>query len=226
MAKTGSSGRTGPAKVLIVDDHPVVREGLRAQLATEPDLQVCGEADDVAEALSLVDSTRPDVAIVDISLKTGNGIDLIHRLKSRKVSVAVVVWSMFPEKLYAERALRAGALGYINKGRPTGEILKAIRSVIDGKVYLSDDVSAQLLVRFVRPNAAAPQRSPMETLSDRELEAFALMGRGLNTRQVAARMHVSPKTVETYRSRIKEKLGLNDLTELIQQAARWVLENG
>lgn len=226
MAKRNCHEKPGPARVLIVDDHPIVREGLRVQFGTQPDLEVCGEADDVAGALALIDTARPDVAIVDISLKTGNGIDLIHRIQARKAPVAVVVWSMYPESLYAQRALRAGALAYVSKSRPTKEILSAVRSALEGRVYLSDEVSAQLLARLVGRNTAAGERTPMETLSDRELEAFEHMGRGLTTQQIATRMHLSPKTVETYRSRIKEKLDLSNVTELVQHAARWVMENG
>lgn len=226
MAKRNSNGGRKTAKVLIVDDHPVVREGLRLHFTAQPDLKVCGEAEDVAEALALVDSTKPDVAIVDISLKTGNGIDLIHRLKARNSPVAIVVWSMFPENVYAQRALRAGAMAYVNKCRPTQDILRAVRNVLQGKVYLSEDVSAQLLARLVGRNHGPTDGSPMESLSDRELEVFELMGRGLTTQQLATRMHLSPKTIETYRARIKDKLKLSSMTELIQQAARWVMEIG
>jgi DNA-binding NarL/FixJ family response regulator len=209
--------------VLIVDDHPVVREGLAMQLATQPDLQLCGEAEDVPGALALLESVRPDVAIIDISLKNGNGIDLIRRIRDRNDSVRILVWSMYPENLYAERALRAGAQGYLHKGRATRQLLDAIRAVLAGKVYVSGELTNELLQRVV--GARAAERSPMERLSDRELEAFELMGHGLTTELIAAKMHVSPKTVETYRARIKEKLGLSNVTELIQQAAQWVVQS-
>jgi DNA-binding NarL/FixJ family response regulator len=222
MVKKSCELSPAVVKVLIVDDHPVVREGLAMQLATQPDLEVCGEAEDVAGALALLGAAQPDVAIVDISLKAGNGLDLIRRIKERQEAVRILVWSMYPESLYAERALRAGAHGYLHKGRATRHILEAIRSVLAGKVYVSGELADELLHRVVGGKPA--DRSPMERLSDRELEAFELMGHGLTTEAVAAKMHVSPKTVETYRARIKEKLGLSNIIELVQRAAQWVLE--
>jgi DNA-binding NarL/FixJ family response regulator len=210
-------------KILIVDDHPIVREGLAMQIATQPDLEVCGEAEDVPGALALVASTRPDVAIVDISLKNGNGIDLIRRIKAGHAGAAILVWSMYPEKLYAERALRAGAQGYLHKGHATRQLLEAIRSVLAGKIYVSGELAEELLRRVV--GGKRDDRPPIDRLSDRELEAFELMGHGLTTEQIAAKMHVSPKTVETYRARIKEKLALCNVNELVQRATQWVLES-
>lgn len=212
----------GKVKVLIVDDHPVVREGLTAQLSTQDDLAVCGEAADVADALTLFDREHPDIIVVDISLSSGNGIDLIKRLKARDGAARVVVWSMFPESLYAERALRAGALGYVNKGKATREIIQAIRSVLQGQVYLSETTSNRMLSRLVGGKQTNPPS--IEDLSDREMETFEFLGQGLTTEQIAERMHVSPKTVETYRARIKEKLGLRTTPELIQRAVQWFLE--
>ena len=213
-----------PARVLIVDDHPVVREGLAAKLAGQPDLEVCGEAEDVAGALALSESARPDVYVVDVSLKGGDGIDLIKRLKARDGSARVVVWSMHQESLYAERALRAGALAYVHKGQATREILQAIRSALAGRVYLGEDASARLLGRLVGAGGRSAEGPPVESLSDRELEAFRLIGQGLTTEQVAEAMHVSPKTVETYRARIKDKLGVGNVNELIRLAVQWALE--
>ncbi|QJW94987.1 response regulator transcription factor [Frigoriglobus tundricola] len=224
MAKTNSKAPAPRTRVLVVDDHPVVRDGLAALLGTEPDLEVCGEAEDVPGALALLKAARPDVAIIDVSLKNGNGIDLVKRIRAHEHAVRVLVWSMYPEELYAERALRAGAQGYVHKGRSTKEILEALRAVLAGKVYLSGDQADRLLRRLVGGGAGA-ERAPVECLSDRELEAFGLMGQGRTTEQIAAAMHVSPKTVETYRARIKEKLGLDNITELIQRATRWVVEN-
>jgi DNA-binding NarL/FixJ family response regulator len=216
------SGR--PSRVLIVDDHPIVRDGLKAQLATESDLQLCGEAEDTAGALALVQSAQPDLAVVDVTLRNGSGIELVKRIRAHDDAMGIVVWSMYPEEMYAERALRAGAQGYVHKGRSTREILDALRAVRDGRVYLSGDQADRLLSRLVGKGKGA-ERTPVETLSDRELEAFELMGRGRTTEEIAAAMRVSPKTVETYRARIKEKLYLDSLPELVHQATRWVLEN-
>jgi DNA-binding NarL/FixJ family response regulator len=210
-------------RILIVDDHPVVREGLAMQIATQPDLEVCGEAEDVPSALALLASVRPDLAIVDVSLKKGNGIDLIHRIRDRYPDVRILVWSMYPENLYAERALRAGAQGYLHKGRATRQLLEAIRAVLAGNVYVSAELAGDLLHRVV--GGKTLERAPMEMLSNRELEAFELIGQGQTTEKIAALMNVSPKTVETYRARIKEKLGLRNVTELVHRAAQWFLES-
>jgi DNA-binding NarL/FixJ family response regulator len=225
MISNATGGQRRGARILIVDDHPVVRDGLAAQITTQRDLEVCGEAEDMASALAVFDRTRPDLAIIDISLKSGNGIDLIKRFRERDESVRIVVWSMYPERLYAERALRAGAMGYVNKGSETREILQAIRTVLAGRIYLGEEVSTRLLGRVVGGGSRPIESCPIESLSDRELEVFKLMGEGLTTEKIAETMHVSPKTVETYRARVKEKLGLSNITELIQQAVRWVLDN-
>jgi len=222
MTRKTQETTRGVVRILIVDDHPVVREGLAMHLASQPDLEVCGEAEDVPGALALLASVRPDMAIIDISLKNGNGLDLIRRIKDRHDAVRILVWSMYPENLYAERALRAGAHGYLNKGHVTHHVLDAIRAILQGKVYVSGELADQLLRRVV--GKTAPEPSPISRLSDRELEVFQLMGQGRTTESIAERMHVSPKTVETYRARIKEKLGLSNITELIQRAAQWVVE--
>jgi DNA-binding NarL/FixJ family response regulator len=213
-----------PAKILVVDDHPIVREGLAVQISTQPDLEVCGEAEDIPGALRLLESDRADVAVIDITLKNGNGIDLIERIKSRFPDMHVLVWSMFPENLYAERALRAGAQGYLNKAQPTRLVLEAIRAVMAGKIFVSGDITNELLHGVVGQDAASG--SPIDRLSNRELEAFNLIGQGLTTEVIAARMHVSRKTVETYRARIREKLAIDTIPELIQRAVQWVLECG
>jgi DNA-binding NarL/FixJ family response regulator len=225
MTQDAPAAAPPAARVLIVDDHPVVCEGLAAQLATTDDLVLCGEAAESAEALAQVEATKPDVAIVDLSLRKGSGLELIKRLRAHFPDVRILVWSMYPEDLYAERALRAGALGYINKGKATHHVLEALRSVLQGRVYLSDDVSEKLLVRLVGGGSRLTDQSPIETLSDRELEAFELMGHGLTTPQIAVKMHISPKTVDTYRARIKEKLDLGSVSELVRRAAQWVMEN-
>jgi DNA-binding NarL/FixJ family response regulator len=223
MPGPNQSTENRPVRILVVDDHPVVRDGLAAQFATQSDLELCGEAEDLAGALALIESVRPDLAIIDISLKSGNGIDLVKRIRARSEQIFILVWSMYPEHLYAERALRAGAQGYVHKGRSTREILDALRTVLAGKIYLSADQADRVLQRLVGGKEA--EHSPVEDLSDRELEAFELMGQGLTTEQIGEKMRISPKTVETYRARIKEKLRVGTFTELIQRAAQWVMES-
>jgi DNA-binding NarL/FixJ family response regulator len=191
-------------------------------LATMADLAVCGEAEDVSGALSLLASAQPDLAIIDIALKNGNGLELIRRIKDCHATMRILVWSMYPEALYAERALRAGAQGYLNKGQATHHVLEAIRAILQDKVYVSGELADKLLHRALGKKLG--DRSPIDSLSDRELEAFKLIGEAMNTEAIAETMHVSPKTVETFRARIKEKLGLTNMTELIQRAAQWVVE--
>jgi DNA-binding NarL/FixJ family response regulator len=209
------------AKILIVDDHPMVREGLAMHIATQSDMEVCGEAEDVTSALKTIEAAHPDLVIVDISLKDSNGIDLIHRIRDRFNHVRVLIWSMYHEKHYAERALRAGARGYLNKTRATRELMEAIRSVLAGKVYVSGEFTDGILQQIATGHAGD---SPIRLLSDRELEAFELMGHGIATDAIAAKMCVSSRTVETYRIRIKQKLGIKHAAELIQRATQWVLE--
>jgi len=206
-------------KVLIVDDHPVVREALAIRISQQPDLEVCGEADDVTQALKLVESLAPDVAVIDISLKTGSGIDLIQRIKARNPSVRMLVWSMYDDSLYAERALYAGAMGYLNKENATGRIVDAIRDILAGKVYLSEDMSAQLLRNAVGGHQNLG-RNATATLSNRELEVFQLIGNGFTTAQIASNLHLSVKTIETHRQRIKVKLNLTNTAELAREAAQ------
>jgi DNA-binding NarL/FixJ family response regulator len=213
------------ARILIVDDHPAVREALASRIGRQPDLEVCGEAADMSEALRLVADTQPDLAVVDISLKTGSGIDLIKRIKDRNDGVRMLVWSMHSESLYAERALRAGALGYINKDQATDKIVEAIRRVLEGKVYLSDAMAEKMLHRAVGRGRKEVTLSPLDVLADRELEVFHLIGQGVKTMEIAERLHLSVKTVETYRDRIRQKLDLSDGTKLAHYATQWVLEN-
>jgi DNA-binding NarL/FixJ family response regulator len=211
-------------RILIVDDHPSVREALAARVGRQDDLEVCGEAADVGEALRLAAETRPDVAVVDISLKGGNGIDLIRRLTAKDACLRAVVWSMHSETLYAERALRAGARGYVSKDLATETILEAIRRVLEGKIWLSEAVADRLLNRAVGPGTQEVKRPPLETLSKREREVFRLIGQALGTGEIARRLHISVKTVDTYRDRIRAKLELKDGTELARAAMLWVLE--
>jgi DNA-binding NarL/FixJ family response regulator len=213
-------------RVLIVDDHPAVREALALRIGRQPNLEVCGEAADMSEALRLIADTEPDVAVVDISLRTGNGIDLIKQIKDRNDHVRILVWSMHCESLYAERALRAGALGYVNKDQATDRIVEAIRRVLEGKVYLSEAMTEAMLQGSVAGARDGVTRSPLDVLAERELEVFRLIGEGVKTAEIAERLHLTVKTVETYRDRIRQKLDLSDGTMLAHYATQWILENG
>jgi len=217
-------GRRERARVLIVDDHPAVREALALRIGRQPDLMVCGEAADTAEAMRLLSEARPEVAVLDITLKSGDGIDLIKRIKDRDASVRIVVWSMHPESLYAERALRAGALGYVNKDQATDTIVEAIRRVRRGEVWLSGAMTQRMLRRTVGGGRQEVGGSPPDVLADREFEVFRLIGQGARTSEIAERLHLSVKTVETYRDRIRQKLDLADGTRLAHFATQWVLE--
>lgn len=212
-----------PHRVLIVDDHPIVREGLRALISQQPDLEVCGEAEGVATALELVKTSAPDIAVIDISLKDGDGLELIRQIKQSSSSVPMLVSSMHEEGLYARRSLRAGALGYVSKENAARQIIDAIHRVLAGKIYLSDEISDQLLSQLLKLDDGPGYRT-VESLSDRELEVFRAIGRGLTTREIATRLSLSVKTVETYRQRIREKLALRNGAELARRASQWVLE--
>jgi DNA-binding NarL/FixJ family response regulator len=205
---------------MLVDDHPLVREWLTNLIHQQPDLIVCGEAETVPQAFEAVAKLKPDVAIVDISLKDGSGIELIKNLKQSHPRVAVIVLSMHDERLYAERALRAGARGYIMKRETSKKVIAAIRQVLDGKLYVSEKLASLFAEKFL--DGAAPViRSPIEQLSDRELEVFQMLGEGTETRQIAESLHVSMKTIQVYCARIKEKLKLANATELLREAIRW-----
>lgn len=210
-------------RVLIVDDHPAAREGLSVRISLQKDMEVCGEAEDIADAMQLVRTVCPDVIIVDIQLKKGDGLDLVKRIIARDSSARIVVWSMYPDKLYAQRALNAGAMGYINKERSTGRIVEAIRRVRDGKVYVSEEMADELL-RYAIGGGKPKQNSPVESLSNRELEVFRLIGQGLNSAQLAENLHLSRHTIDTHKQRIKEKLHLATAAELTQAAVRWAIE--
>jgi DNA-binding NarL/FixJ family response regulator len=225
MSKPDTSAPVRPARIVIVDDHPLVREGLTALLAGQDDLEVCGEADDVDRALAVIKAQHPDLVVVDISLKGGSGLDLIKQLNARDSEARVLVSSMYDEELYAERALRAGAVGYINKQEMPQKVLEAIRQVLTGKMFLSPTLTERLLHRAVsKPGGEAA--NPVADLSDRELEIFQMVGQGMTTRQVANSLHLSVKTVETHRENIKAKLRLANSAELTRQAVLWVLGTG
>jgi len=208
------------AQIFLVDDHPLVREWLTNLIHQQADLQVCGEAEGAPQALDAIAKLRPDIAIVDISLKNGSGIELIKNLRSVAPEVAVIVLSMHDEGLYAERALRAGARGYIMKRETAKKVIAAIRQVLQGKLYLSEPMRASIAEKFVGGNPPTTSL-PVDQLSDRELEVFQLLGQGYETRQIAVSLNISMKTVQAFCARIKEKLTLTSATELLREAVRW-----
>lgn len=212
------------ARILIVDDHPAVREALTIRMATTPDLVVCGEAEDEAEAIRLTRTLKPDVVIIDLGLKSGDGINLIKRIKDQFAEVRMLVWSMQSEGDFAERAVRAGASGYITKEHATDRIVDALRQVLSGKLYLSQEFSNRL-IKDLTQDCGGARRSIVADLSDRELEVLRLIGRGHPRAEIARRMHLSPKTISTYRDRIRTKLGLVSGADLNRFAAQWLLEN-
>ena len=209
------------ARILIVDDHPLVRTGLAQLIGDCPDLSVCAEAGDMAEALRQIDATSPDLAIIDLSLAGGSGLDLIEHIKSRDKGILMLVASMHDETLYAERVLAAGARGYINKQEAQGNIIRAIRQVLSGKVYLSQQMTDRLLNGMVD---APGEKRDLDSLSNRELQVFELIGQGVTSSQMAAQLHLSIKTIETHQAHIKKKLGLESAHALNQRAIRWIIE--
>ncbi len=223
MADDRQSTTAHPEKsrILLVDDHPMVRERLAEVIQREPDLAVCGEAEDCFGALELIAASRPRLVIVDLTLKQSHGIELIKDIRSRHPEVLMLVLSMHDELLHAERAIRAGAKGYITKQEATRKIMLAIRTVLDGGVYLSEKMAARIATSAVG-SARKEGGLPMTRLSDRELRVFEMIGQGRSTRQIADELHLDMRTIETYRSRIKDKLNLSNATELLQYAIRWM----
>jgi DNA-binding NarL/FixJ family response regulator len=206
-------------RILVVDDHPIVRLGIRQMLAAERDLEVCGEAESAGAAIQLATSAQPDLAIIDLSLSEGTGLDLIRTLRESAPTLPVLVLSMHDEALFAERVLRAGARGYIMKRQAITGLVGAIRQVLSGRIYVSEGMAQSVLERLGQDGATPG--NPMANLTDRELEVFDLIGRGLSTAAIAEQLGVSVKTIETYRSNIKTKLNLKDATDLIRFAAAW-----
>jgi len=210
-------------KVFLVDDHPMVREHLAQLINREPDLEICGEAEDAADALSGIAQAQPDIAIVDISLKKSHGLELIKNVHAIQPELPILVLSMHDESLYAERVLRAGALGYMTKQEATRNVLTALRRVLDGQIYASEKIAARLMKKAVSGQA---ESSPTDALTDRELEVFQLLGKGLRSREIAQQLNISIKSVDTYRARIKDKLNVRNSTELLLQALQWVHQVG
>ncbi|MFH1723546.1 MAG: response regulator transcription factor [Elusimicrobiota bacterium] len=207
-------------RVLIVDDHPIVRLGLTQLINQEQDLVVCGEAEDVDQALRALADLEPDIAIVDISLKNSSGIELIRAIKTRHEGLPVLALSMHDESLYAERVLRCGARGYVMKQEVTESVVEALRKILGGSVYVSERMSAKILEKLVH-GGRVPSDSPTERLGNRELEVFQLIGHGFGTSQIAEKLHMSVKTVEAHREHIKKKLNLKNASELLRFAIEW-----
>lgn len=225
-AETKTETKTKQAyKVLLVEDHPMFREHLSQLIDRDLGMSVCGEADNIREAMRLIREMKPDIAIVDITLRGSSGLELVKDIKAQGLSVNVLVLSMHDEELYAERALRAGAKGYITKNEASTEVVKAIRCVMSGEVYASRRVTAKLLERMTQKRAAT-QLAGMETLADRELEVFQMLGKGRSTRDIAQSLNLGESTVETYRARIKDKLQLKSAAELYLRAGQWVRDHG
>ena len=211
-------------RVLIVDDHPMIRNAFRELLEDEPDLEVAGEAESVENSIRQVQDLKPDVMIVDLSLQDASGLELIKQTRALLPEIRIIVVSMHDERLYAERALRAGANGYVSKHEPSEAILAGIRRVLEDKIALSDAMQERLL-RRLQDGTNGLDQSVVESLSDRELEVFELIGEGLSTREIAGRLKLSVKTVDTHRHRIKEKLNIKSSSQLVRHAVKWSLEN-
>ena len=213
-------------RVIVVDDHPIVRQGLAQMIDREPDLVVCGEAEEAHAALQAIAALKPDIVVIDISLNGPSGIEMLKTLRQTDPKLRVLILSMHDEMVYAERALRAGANGYIMKQEATEMVLVALRRILGGEVYVSSRVANRMLKQMVGGVPRSQQvsgLSPVDGLTDRELEVFRLIGEGHSTRQISDELHLSVKTVETYQSHIKEKMGLKNARELVQYAIQWVM---
>lgn len=210
-------------RIVVVDDHPLVRQGLIDTINRQDDLTVCGEADGLMAALAVIREQSPHLVTVDLGLAEGSGLELIKELRASSQKLRILVLSMQDETLYAERCLRAGAHGFIGKDEPPDQIVNAVQTVLRGRMYLSPELNNRMLNRVV--HGGEQEQSPIESLTDRELEVFELIGNGLTTKQIAAKLDLSPKTIESYRENIKSKLSLSNAARLQQRAVQWVIEN-
>jgi len=222
LAGTEPESRKTRKKIVVVDDHPIVRRGFAFLINQETDMEVSGEAEDTGKALEIIDRIKPDLAIIDITLKDSNGMDLIKELKKTRPSLPILVVSIHDELLFAERALRAGARGYIMKQEADEKMIEAIHRVLEGGIYLSRAMSERVLAILAEGRPRDPA-ALMDSLSDRELAAFQLIGQGYETRQIAEMLQVAVKTVDTYRTRIKRKLNLGNASQLVQYAVEWMI---
>lgn len=207
-------------KIYIVDDHPLMRKGMAMTLDNSVEFTVCGQSESAEEALSEIPKLKPDACVVDISLPGMNGIELVKNLLAQLPELKILVVSRHDEELYAERAIRAGAKGYVMKLEAGDVLVTAVRQIMNGGIYLSDKIGSQLIMKIASGQSAGD--NPLEILSDRELEVFELTGKGESTKEIAQRLHVSVKTIDTYRARIKEKMHLNTANELMRRAVQWV----
>ena len=217
---TPPTSSTHRRRVFLVDDHPLVREWLASLIERQADLTVCGQAGDASTAVQEIPRLQPDVMVVDLSLQGQTGLELIKQLQTLLPNPRVLVLSMHEESFYAERALRAGALGYVMKREVTSKIIEAIRQVLLGRLYVSEALATQMAGKFIGVRASVGE-SPLAQLSDREMEVFSLLGQGYETKRIANDLRLSPKTVQVYCGRIKEKLNLDSFTALIREAVRW-----
>jgi DNA-binding NarL/FixJ family response regulator len=224
ITKTADAFAMQKKTVFVVDDHPLLRQGLAMMINREPDLMVCGEAEEAHAAMKAISASMPDILIADISLNGPDGLDLLKNLRLLYPDLPVLILSMHDESIYAERALRARANGYIMKQEATEKVLVAVRRILDGEIYLSSRMSNKLLMQYMSGKTAETD-SRLATLSDRELEVFRMIGEGLGTRQIAEALHLSMKTVESYQAHLKEKLSLRTGRELMQHAIQWKLND-
>jgi len=217
---TAKTGNPGHIQVFLVDDHPPIREAIRSYVDGVMDIEICGEAGTAETAFRDIESLNPDVAVVDLSLPDAHGLDLIENLSAQCPEVEIVVYSMYGEIVYAERAIRAGASGYVMKVTPVRNLVEAIRRVNDGEVYLSPQMSARILNKVARGKSAVPS-FPIDELTDRELEVFQMLGEGYDVSEIVERLNLARKTVESYRRRAKEKLDVDSVSKLLQYAIQW-----
>lgn len=221
MSKVKVAKKGSPVSIFIVDDHPIVRQGLRQLVEHEPDMIVCGEAESAAEGLKGIGKHAPDVAVVDLTLKDGNGLDLTRDIRARHPQTRILVLSMHDASIYAERVLRAGAMGYLMKEEATEKVIGAVRTILRGEIFLSENIAQRMLLK-VASGKSVRGGSPLDVLSDRELEVFRMVGQGVSTREIALRLHRSVKTIDSHRENIKRKLNLNSAADLLQHAIQWV----
>lgn len=222
---SNASSSQGRTRVVVVDDHPAIVEALSDVIKTKMGFDLCGSAQNADEAFRLLVETEPDVAVVDIALGDAHGLDLVQNLRAQQPDLQVVIYSMYDESIYAERAIRAGATGYVMKSEPTQVVVEAIRSVARGEVYLSGRMASRMLSKLARGTTSGPGYA-IDALTDREVAVFQLLGQGRGVQDIADQLHLSRKTVETYRRRAKEKLGFDSVAQLLQYAVQWTYGQG